>query len=119
MALIHDDKVEEVPRQGRILRKRYGRSGGIVTIVVLVIIGFNNVFALQQREQALDSGDNDIRPLRYSLGFQTFDRENRVKSISVLRQAELAELVFRLLPQIIAVHKEQYPPHGGVGEETV
>ena len=54
MALIHDDEVKVVSRQGRILRKSYSGSGSIIAVVILIIIRFNDVFTLQEREQALN-----------------------------------------------------------------
>ena len=54
VGLIHDDEVKVVSRQGRILRKSYSGSGSIIAVVILIIIRFNDVFTLQEREQALN-----------------------------------------------------------------
>ena len=90
-----------------------GRGVGVVGIVV------GDVVALEQREEALDGGDDDVAVGGHVGRTEAVDGIFGAERVARLRDLEFAELVVGLLAEVVAVDEEENAPHGREGEEAI
>ena len=110
VALVHDDEVEELRREGgvvlhpgRLARPRPGRIEGGSLLVACVVLDFSP----EHRIEPLDGGDHHFGRGVDGVGGEPLDRVELRELAGVVRRLEVGELVVRLAAQVAAVHQEK------------
>ena len=102
MALVDDDKVKEIMRELRIVRKRYF----FALVVIFIVLTIHNIFSFQEREQSLNSRYDHIAVRGEPGRFQPVNLIYIIESLSIFSQPESPKFILGLFPKIIAVNKE-------------
>ena len=88
-------------------------------IVGLLIVGLIHLLSVKIGIEPLDSGNNHLCVFRDSVIAQSFHLINGIEGITVLRKVIVAEVIFCLFAQVVAVYEEEDAVHRGIGEESV